>query len=111
VSDQLALLPENLRAESISTREIVLPQKAALEAIEFLEKQGHLILGWEGWVKDSDGRMGHGNAPQGTPSLEGLSVAEAANLCRRTIPLAEENWHRNHPDATASLYFCVTVKR
>ncbi|MFT0635344.1 hypothetical protein ACMFY5_24975, partial [Pseudomonas sihuiensis] len=64
----LDLLPVQLRERSISQSEIVLPLTQALEAIDLLESQGIQILGWEGWVKDKQGRIGHGNAPQGTMS-------------------------------------------
>ena len=66
---QLALIPPHLARKSISDLEIVLPMPEALEAIDFLESKDVQILGWEGWVKSMDGRVGHGSAPQGTVSL------------------------------------------
>ena len=96
----LELLPKRLRDLSISSREIVLPMEAALEAIDLLESQEAHILGWEGWVKGEDGRVGHGSAPQGTVSLDKLSVHEAAQLCRETIPAQAAKWQREHPGTT-----------
>ena len=107
---QLALLPERLRETSISQQEIVLPMAEALEAIDLLESQGVLILGWEGWVKDTQGRVGHGSAPQGTESLQDLSAHEAAELCRATIPADAEQWAQDNPGSTDALYFCITVR-
>ena len=107
---QHALLPERLTELSISPREVVLPESAALAAVDVAEAAGVLILGWEGWVKAVDGRVGHGSAPQGTVSLDCLTVAEAAALCRSTIPRAAEAWRAEHPESTDQLHFCLTFK-
>ena len=107
---QLNLLPKRLRDVSISQREIVLPLAEALEAIDLLESQHMQILGWEGWVKDTQGRVGHGSAPQGTGSLQDLSVHEAAQLCRATIPADAAQWAQDNPDSTDELHFCITVR-
>ena len=106
---QLDLLPTRLRELSISQREIVLPMTEALEAINLLESQGIQILGWEGWVKDTQGRVGHGSAPQGTGSLQELSVQDAAHLCRTTIPREAVQWAQNNPGSTDALHFCITA--
>ena len=82
----------------------------ALAAIDLFESKGVLILGWEGWVKDKDGRVGHGSAPQGTVSLEDLSVSEAAKLCRETIPQDAARWIAENPETTDELHFCITVQ-
>ena len=105
----LELLPARIAAKSISAEEIVLPMIEALEAIDLLEAKGLLILGWEGWVKTADGRIGHGSAPQGTVSLENLSVEAAAQYCRETIPQDAARWLAEHPDTTHALHFCITV--
>jgi hypothetical protein len=110
IMNPLDLLPPALREQSISQREIVLPTAAALEAIDFIESQGAQILGWEGWIKDAQGRVGHGSAPQGTVSLEQLSVQEAAQLCRVTISLEAVQWAQDNPDTTDVLHFCITVR-
>jgi hypothetical protein len=109
-SEVLALLPESIRLHSISTREIVLPEPAALQAIDYFEEEGLLILGWEGWIKTEDGRVGHGTAPQGTASLEALSVGEAAHICRTSIPNHAQAWRREFPNTTDALHFCLTVR-
>jgi hypothetical protein len=81
--EALALLPAVLASCSISPQEIVLPLREALEAIDVLESKAILILGWEGWIKTREGQIGHGSAPQGTESLQKLSVKEAAAVCRQ----------------------------
>ena len=62
----LELLPARIAEKSTSHEETVLPIAEALEAIDLLEMKGLRILGWEGWVKTADGKVGHGSAPQGT---------------------------------------------
>lgn len=101
-------LPQRLLDQSISDNEVVLPPEAALEGITLLEVQGVRVLGWEGWVKDAHGRVGHGDAPQGTVSLDALSVKEAAEICRATISQAATQWAIEHPGAERELYICIT---
>src|SRR5689334_16067045 len=100
----LELLPGRFAEKSISQQEIVLPLTEALEAIDLLEARGLLILGWEGWVKTADGRVGHGSAPQGTVSLENLSVEAAAQCCRETMPQEAAVWLANNPETTDALH-------
>ncbi len=107
---QHSVVPEHISSRSISDRELVLPEDLALEALDIAEGNGILVLGWEGWVKAVDGRVGHGSAPRGTVSLEGLTVAAAAQLCRETIPEAAEEWRRENPETTDRLHFCLTFR-
>ena len=103
------MLPPEIARHSISRREIVLPLDAAIAAVDWCAiKQIH-ILGWEGWIHTEDGRVGHGNAPQGTASLEGLSLPDAAEFCRRTICAAALEWSKTYPETTDRLHFCITV--
>ena len=105
----LELLPARIAEKSISREEIVLPMAEALEAIDLLEAKGLLILGWEGCVKTADGGVGHGSAPQGTMSLESLSVEAAAQYCRETIQQDAARWLAENPETTHALHFCITV--
>lgn len=105
------LLPSRLRNLSISPREIVLPTDVALEAIDVLESQGAYILGWEGWLKDVEGRHGHGNAPQGwSADTKRHSLHDAAQLCRDTIPADAARWSQENPNTTDVLHICITVR-
>ena len=106
---QLQALPRELALQSISQREIVLPLNAAIAAIDHFANHQIQILGWEGWIQSSDGRVGHGNAPQGTTSLEHLTIAEAADFCRRAITAAATAWLESCAGTTDRLYFCVTI--
>ena len=56
--NDIALLPEALRARSVSQTEIVLPYPEILEAIDHIARQGHAFLGWEGWLRYADWRSG-----------------------------------------------------
>jgi hypothetical protein len=104
------LLPERFRQISISPRELVVPVADAFEAIDLLESKGAFILGWEGWVKYPDGRMGHGSAPQGTCSLETLSLQESAEQCRQTIRVDAARWEKNDRGTNEKLHICITVR-
>jgi len=101
----LELLPSKLQNKSISSKEIVLPLEAAMEAINYLEAQNYLILGWEGWVKTPDG-----SATQGTVSLEDLSVQKAAKVCRETILEDSKCWATESKESHEQLHFCITVR-
>lgn len=81
----------------------------ALEAIDLLEAQNYFIVGWEGWVKSADGRIGHGSAPQGAESPKGFSVEAAAQFCRKTIPIEAARWFSENPRTADVLHFCITV--
>ncbi|HDR8961110.1 hypothetical protein [Burkholderia vietnamiensis] len=107
---QLQCLPPEIALQSISRREIVLPLNAAIAAIDYCANNKIRILGWEGWIQSPDGRVGHGNAPQGTTSLEDLSIPEAADFCRRTIAAAALEWTENNLGTTDRLHFCITVE-
>jgi len=107
---QLQMLPLQIAQHSISRREIVLPLEAAIAAIDYCADNQIQILGWEGWIQSSDGRVGHGNAPQGTTSLAHLSIRDAAHFCRRTIREAALEWTEANPGTTDRLHFCITVE-
>lgn len=82
----LRLLPAELARRSLSDREIVLEHADAL-----------------------DGAIGHSSHHQGTVSLERISLAEAASLCRATINSAHAAWKRDPEVLGSRLYFCLTV--
>lgn len=106
---KLQMLPPEIARHSISRKEIVLPLNAAIAAIDWCASNQIHILGWEGWIQTADGRVGHGNAPQGTTSLEDLSIPEAADFSRRTIQAAAMEWSETYPETTDRLHFCITV--
>ena len=101
-------MPGRITALSISPREVVLPEAAALEAIDLAEAHRVQILGWEGWVRDESGRVGHGSAPQGSGSLEDLGVAGAAAYCRQSIVEGARAWRAQARNVPEELFFCLT---
>ena len=106
----LTSLPEKIAKKSISRKEVVLPMDEALAAIGIFESKGIRILGWEGWIQTAEGRVGHGNAPQGTSILSSLTVVAAADYCRRTIRSEAMMWRLQYSESRDSLYFCITTE-
>lgn len=103
------MLPKEITSKSISDKEIVLPLREALLAIDIFEQSNVHILGWEGWVKTSDGRIGQACALQGTASLQDLSVSNAAQLCKQTLKEDYDQWCKKHPSSHDQIHFCITV--
>jgi hypothetical protein len=108
--DDFTLLPDGFRLASISDREIVVSYELALEAVDILEADGILILGWEGWLLYPDGERGHSVHHQGTVSLHDLSVASAASLVRRTINASHQQWQQAPEAPGVQLFYCITPK-
>jgi hypothetical protein len=60
--DEISLLPQMLREQFLSHREIVLPYQEAKEALDLLRRAQWAVWGWEGWVKYLDGSHGFASA-------------------------------------------------
>jgi hypothetical protein len=114
--DDIDLLPQVLREQSLSQREIVLPYRQALEALWVLMTARWALLGWEGWVKYPDGR--HGPTPGGVMGAdvarkEGETWADyvhrSARLCRETMTREQQAWEANREYAHLVLCFCLTA--
>jgi hypothetical protein len=113
--NDLDLLPEQLRSQSLSRTEIVLPYAAALEAIAHLRATGVGLLGWEGWVSHSNGHVGHASF-QGTMDIvQGDDesweeyVNRSADFCVKTIMQDQASWNSSPDHPAATLCFCITV--
>ena len=109
MASDLRFLPPDLAARSLSADEIVLPYAEAVRAIDHLARTHVRILGWEGWVQDHQGHVGHPPGVQGTAAMDTLSPSEAAAVCRGTIEARYRAWRRAHPDRAEALHFCITV--
>jgi hypothetical protein len=107
--DELEDIPLALALQSASPNEIVLPYDEAVLAVDALVAANRRILGWEGWILTADGRVGHGDAPQGTEDLSHLVGQDAAELCRRTMREASDAWNGSSTYPGAKLLFCITV--
>lgn len=105
----LLRVPEPLAIRSLSNREVVLPYPEVLDAIDQLEAGGCDLLGWEGWLRFSDGHAGHSARHQGTTDLGLVARAEAFHSCRETIEEAQREWEARAEVAGASLYFCLSL--
>jgi len=101
-------IPEHLVSASASERELVLPFAASLEALNAIAAGGGRILGWDGWLRRSDGSLGHSAAHQGTANLTGIVQDEVLELCRKTMAAANRE-HSHSPEIRGSeLLFCIT---
>jgi len=102
---EIGLLPRDLALQSLRPAEIVLSYDAAISAVHHLHDSGVHILGWEGWLRHPDGRLGHSALHQGTTSLGDVPPADAAAICIRTIRDAHSE-SIGAPER-GELYFCI----
>jgi hypothetical protein len=115
--EEIELLPQALREQSLSEQEVVLPYHEALDALELLVRARWALLGWEGWVKYPDGRHGHPpGGVMGTESIERETaetwesyVQRSARFCVETINQEQQAWDVNPGNAHLILYFCLTA--
>lgn len=112
----LELLPPSLAAASAAEREIVLPYEPALRAVDALVAQGHGILGWEGWLRYPDGRVGHAGRHQGTVAFLPATGQPWPEYVRASAEFARETMreHQTEFDGApeipgATLLFCISV--
>lgn len=111
MNEALSALPTDLSHKSISSCEVVLPLAEALRAIDLLEGADFHILGWEGWVKCADGRVGHGSAGKySSISLHDQTPEEAARITRQGIAEDAASWESENAGTTDQLYFCITAR-
>src|SRR5438270_8974758 len=106
-----------LRVQSLSKSEIVLPCSEALKAIAVLMAARWAVFGWEGWVKRPDGSIGHHQDYQGTVSLERHAgetwdefVRNAADLCRSTMLQDQRRFESDPECRDHTLYFCLSAR-
>jgi hypothetical protein len=104
----IALLPAHLLQASAKSDELVLPYGMAQEALDALEAGGVQILGWEGWLRYADGRVGHSGSGQGTVDLSGMRSKDAYMLCRNTMAEANSEHERKPEREKTELLFCLT---
>jgi hypothetical protein len=116
VQDAVEALPPELRARSLSPAEIVLDFNDALAALEILRAADWEILGWEGWQRDTEGRVGH-HAIQGNMSLSQQPDEPRAAFLDRCKEWSAETMRRDYQEWQASgdgnpqLYFCITATK
>jgi hypothetical protein len=98
------------QARSASTRELVLPFEVTLAALETLEASGARLLGWEGWLRQSNGSLGHSAEHQGTISLGGRDATQAFPLVRQTMRESHLQHLRSPEIPGSELLFCITYE-
>jgi hypothetical protein len=117
VSD-LDLLPTGLAALSRLEREIALPYPEVLEAVDTLEADSVLLLGWEALATYPDGGFGAypssmigGVAGVSIPPADqwGEAVSRSAARHRATIEHEWQTRETTPPAEGVELIFCLTV--
>jgi len=97
-----------LQAKSASSSELVLPLPEAIAALRLLEQSGDTLLGWEGWLRRPDGRLGYSARHQGTVDLSHMSPSEAYALAKSTMQQSQAE-HDSSPEVPGSeLLFYIT---
>ena len=104
----LSLLPGDLAARSISTREIVLQLPDAERAIDHLSRSGRRLESWEGWVRFADGGRTKSLRHPGSFVLP-TDGERAASVALENIRKTQRVWDRDPEYPGATLYFCLTV--
>ena len=100
---------ENIKNKSYSRDEIVLEYDDAIKLLNYCELSNIKILGWEGWIKYSDGSIGHSQKYQGTNDLFDINISDAIALSKNTINLAHSEWKTKPEIENATLLFCFTT--
>ena len=98
----------DLQQLSASQNELVLPYVQAMKALELLESAGASLLGWEGWLRYPDRRLGHSPLHQGVDTSK-LAPSEAYRLARDTICISQKEYESTSAMADVQLLFCITV--
>jgi hypothetical protein len=103
----LASLPQEIAAQSLSKTSVILPYDAALQAITLLTGRGRRLENWEGWVKMRDGGRARSLAHSGSFALS-ADPARAAETAAAGITRAHARWQRDPEYPGAALYFGLT---
>lgn len=113
----LDILPDELKSQSLSDREIVLVYDLALKAIDILIDKKWAPISWEGWVQYPDKvHHGHITEHQGTAPLEQKSaetweeyIDRCASFLTETMKKSQEEWVKDSRSKDHTLYYCITT--
>ncbi|EAR07351.1 hypothetical protein [Reinekea blandensis] len=100
---------EEIKERSVSENELVVGYTDAMELLYILEQSGTQVLGWEGWIKYKDGRLGHSQKHQGTVDLSDMKNNFAIALVKSTIMQAKVEWDEKPEVNGATLLYCITT--
>ncbi|HYX33180.1 MAG TPA: hypothetical protein VE954_08695 [Oligoflexus sp.] len=116
--DELEFIPERILQLSLSQDELVLPFDAAVEAIDLVEKEGFLLLCWEGWLRYADGAVGHSLSHQGTREIRRRTDEPWPDYSKRAkdsfLQSAAESLQKftaKPENPGAQLYFCLVFSK
>jgi hypothetical protein len=107
-SSNLAVLPDDLAARSLSKHDVVMRHDDALAALDHLGRAGLRIESWEGWVRLADGTRTKSLMHQGSFALP-LDVAASITSAREMISQAQRRWDRTPEYQGGELYFKLTI--
>ncbi|WP_445178759.1 hypothetical protein [Pseudomonas sp. McL0111] len=99
----------DLKRLSISQSELVLPYPHALTALQLLEATGAILMGWEGWLRYPDGRLGHSDVHQGTTDTSAISSSEAYSWTMASMTLSHKEHELQNETTDIKLLFCIVV--
>lgn len=105
-SADLAALSSDLRDQSLSRTQIILPFESAARALRELTAAGFRIDRWEGWVKMRDGGRARSLAHGGSFALPRDPVL-AAEAVTQGMSRARDRWQRDPEYPGAELYFAL----
>ena len=100
---------EDIKHRSSSDDELVVGYTDAMELLFIFEKNKTKVLGWEGWIKYPDGRLGHSKWHQGTDDLSSLPQSSSIALSKSTIMQSYTEWLEKPEIVGAELLFCITT--
>jgi len=100
---------EDIKNRSEFDREIVVNYIDSMELLDIYEQNSTRVLGWEGWLKHSNGSLGHSLKYQGTTDLSAMPIASAISLVKCTIMQAHTEWEEKPEVKNAELLFCITT--
>jgi hypothetical protein len=96
------------QSRSASPNELVLSFSEAIEALQLMEQSSVAVVGWEGWLRYPDGKLGHSQQHQGTAPAPQLSQAELYVWLRSTMQDSQAEHQRNPEVSGSELLFCIT---
>ena len=107
-SSNLAVLPDELAARSLSKQDVVMRRDDALAALDHLGRAGMRIESWEGWVRLADGTRTKSLMHQGSFALP-LDAAASITTARDMLSEAQRRWDRAPEYLGGELYFKLTI--
>jgi hypothetical protein len=107
-SSNLAVLPDDLAARSLSRHDVVMRHDDALTALDHLGRAGLRIESWEGWVRLADGTRTKSLMHQGSFALP-LDASASIATAREMISQAQRRWDRTAEYPGGELYFKLTI--